>query len=144
MYFFDTGESYEKMQIELLEKYGTVNAISLIHVVMYPRLYKINNEYKIFNFIRNTEINLENQDYYNIVFELIVQNRLTLVNLYKATEGDLQFFYEIFTFGNMYKKFNHMLYELEYYPDIIVQLAKSNKNTEIILDYLINQEPNHL
>ena len=58
-----------------------------------------------------------------------LRNRFTLVNLYKATEGDLRIIYEILNLGIS--------------NNIIVQLAKSNVDTGTILKYLIDQEQNY-
>lgn len=143
MHFFDIGSDYEETQIELIEKYGTVNVISLVHAIHYPHLYKIDNEHKIYYFRNRNKINLEIQGYYNIVFELIVQNQFTLVNLYKATGGDLRIFNEILIFSLPNPVIVPILHELEYYPDIIIKLVKSNLDTRIILEYLIEQEPIH-
>ena len=58
-----------------------------------------------------------------------LRNQFTLVNLYKATEGDLRIIYEILNLGIS--------------NNIIVQLAKSNVDTGTILKYLIDQEQNY-
>lgn len=144
MHFFNIGRNYEEKKIELIEKYGTEKVICLYDVINYPDLYKIDNEYKIYYFLSINKISLEIQDYYNIIFELIVKKQFTLINLYRATNGNINFFYKILDYEIDKSRMYNILQELENYPDIIIEIIKKNNiKTGIILDYLIDQEPKH-
>lgn len=76
----------------LINKYKTENVIVIANVLEHPEYYVLNNEYKIFLISRNSNIDCNEQEYLEIIFNLIMNNNFSIVNLYRITDGNLNIF----------------------------------------------------
>lgn len=99
------------------------NVIDIHHVFSRPEYYESSNKPKIFSV--GDSFHIPSQEYLEIVFDLIVKGKFTIVNLYRCTDGNLEIFkcIELLTEN---ETLNNMYRDLENNEDIIEFIMSSD------------------